>query len=180
MVNTQQKRAIGILSTQNDTEESLKALHHNGFPMDKISVVGRDINADAETPGNAEVSDRLGSTKVGATSGVVGDTATMSATGFTLLGLTSLALPGIGVVLAAGSFAAALAATVASTGVAAVASNNLIKALAHMGLSDEQARIYGDRLQQGNYLVMVEGTEAEIQQAESVLREHNVAEWSTY
>lgn len=180
MVNIQQKRAIGILSNHEDTEGSLNALHSAGFPMNKISVIGRDINADAETPGNVEVSDRLGNTKVNTTSGVVGDTATMSATGFTLLGLTSLALPGIGVILAAGSFAAALAATVASTGAAAVASNNLIKALAQMGIPDAQARIYSDRLQQGNYLVMVEGTEAEIHQAEAVLREHNVTEWGTY
>jgi hypothetical protein len=180
MVNTQQKRALGILSGHENTEGSLKALHSSGFSMDKISVVGRDLNPEAETPGNVEISNQVGDTKVDATQSTVSNTATVSATGFTMLGLTSLALPGLGVVLAAGSFAAALAATVASTGVAAVAANNLVKALSQMGIPDAQAKLYSDQLHQGNYLVMVEGSEEEIQQAESIFHDYKVTDWNVY
>lgn len=181
MAVDQQKRAFGIFSDLKAAEESLKTLNSSQFTMEKISVVGKDLDGKDETVvGNAEVSDRINDTKINTASNAISDTATVSATGFTMLGLTSLALPGLGAVLAAGSLGAAIAATIVSGGVAAVAENNIIKALSKLGVPESQADLYNTRLQQGDYLVMVEGTEDDIRQTEAVFRDHGIAEWSVY
>lgn len=41
-------------------------------------------------------------------------------------------------------------------------------------MTEKQARFYNDRIVQGNYLVAIEGTEAEIYQAEQVLKRWNI------
>ncbi|MBD1849321.1 hypothetical protein H6F87_04785 [Cyanobacteria bacterium FACHB-502] len=178
MVLTQQKRAIGIFKKREDLEESLNHLNDSGFPMSQVSVVGKHL--ENKTVGEVEISDHLGDTKVNKANAIVGDTATISATGFTLLGLSSLALPGLGVIIAAGSLGAAMVATVASTGVAAVAANQLVQALIKMGIPDEKARAYSDELQGGKYLIMVEGTEDEIRPAEEILSNRGMSEWGIY
>lgn len=184
MVVTQQKRALGIFINRQDAEDSLKAVHDSGFPTENISVVAKDLEQktqqEHEEIGNVNVSDRIGDTEVDTSDTVVGNTATLSATGFTLIGLSSLAIPGLGVVLAAGSLAVAMVSTVASTGVAAAATNKLVNALTGLNIPENQARFYSDRLQQGNYLIMVEGTEQEIRQAEEIFREHGISEWNVY
>jgi hypothetical protein len=48
------------------------------------------------------------------------------------------------------------------------------------GLSDEQSKHYSDLLIQGNYLVAIEGTETEIDRAESVLKTENIQDWLTF
>lgn len=177
MIVHQQKRAIGTFSSRETVEKLLQALNEAGFSKNNISLIGRELSSKDEELGEAQTSDRVGNTKINTAHDVVANTATIGATGFALLGLTSLALPGIGVVVAAGSFLAAMAATTASSGVAALAANNLVKALADLGIPETQASVYSDRLQQGSYIVMVEGTDEEIQQAEGIFRKQGSQDW---
>ncbi|WP_199336736.1 hypothetical protein [Oscillatoria sp. FACHB-1407] len=147
MVATQQKRAIGVFPDRDSTEAALNQLNDSGFPKEHISLIARDVDKSGEEISGQEVSTEIGDKKVRSTTGMVEDVTAMSATGFVMLGLTSLALPGLGVILAAGSLGAALAAGVASTGAAAISSNNLVKALIEYGVPDTQAGVYSDRLQ---------------------------------
>lgn len=175
----QQKRAIGVFTDREKAEQAVKELQNSGFSMDKISLVAKEGEEGGQVSG-VEVSDQVGDTKVVNTTDMVGDTFATSSTGFALLGLTSLALPGIGVVLAAGSFGVALAAGAASSGVAAIASNNLEKALIDYGIPKAQAAAYSDRLQRGDYLITVEGTDEEIHQTEQVFGQQGIQDWSIY
>jgi hypothetical protein len=97
-----------------------------------------------------------------------------------LVGLTSLALPGIGPVLAVGSLGAALAAVAAGTGVSSLAINHPIAALSQLGIPEAEARVYSDRLLQGDYLVMVEGNPDEVRSAEQVLSHQGIQDWGIY
>jgi len=94
-----------------------------------------------------------------------------------LVGLSSLALPGLGAVLAAGSVGVALVASVAGVAVGAAANQNLLKALGDLGIPEERARVYSDRLQQSYYLLIVDGTEEEIHRVEPILREQGIEYW---
>jgi hypothetical protein len=96
------------------------------------------------------------------------------------VGLGSLALPGIGPIIAAGSIATALVATVASTGIEAAATSGLVKALADLGIPKEEARVYSDQLLQSHYLVIVDGTEDEMSRAESIFSAQGIQGWSVY
>lgn len=180
VVSQQQKRAIGVFSNRENAEQAIQALQDSGFPIDRISLVVKDREQAGEQVGGVEVSDRVGDTKVVNTTDMVGNTVGASSTGFTILGLTSLALPGVGVVLAAGSLGAALIASVASSGIAAIASNNLEKAFVDYGIPEEKAAAYSDRLQRGDYLVTIEGSDQEIQQVEQPFSQQGIQDWMVY
>lgn len=55
------------------------------------------------------------------------------------MGLTSLTWQGVGPILPVGSLGVALAATTASTGVGALATHNVVKALTRLGIPEAQA-----------------------------------------
>lgn len=182
MVTTgQKKRALGTFTNLQEADATLKALKESGFSMDNVSVIARGMeNATGETIEGAEIRDRVGDVNPDKPSNIVADTVALGATAFTLIGLTSLVLPGIGPILAAGSLVAALGASAASSGVAAISSNNLVKALKDYGIADEYARVYSDRLQQGYTLVVIEGTEADIAEAEGIFQKSNIENWGVY
>lgn len=179
MNETNNKRAFGVFSNSQQAEEAFHQLNASGFSMDHVSIVVKQADGEENLSG-AEISDRVGDQNVKTPMGVVQDTFALSSWGFVLAGLTSLALPGIGPILAAGSLGAALVATTASTGVSALAANNLVKALSELGIPKAQASVYSDRLIQGNYFVMVEGTPDEIDRAEQIFSNQGVRDWGVY
>lgn len=81
------------------------------------------------------------------------------------------ALPGIGPILAAGSLGVGLLTGVAGSALSAANTGSLVKALTELGIDEPQARIYSDRLLQGYYLVIVDGTDEEINRAGEIFRQ---------
>lgn len=179
MVDTKQKQGIGLFHTEQEAEQALNELKASGFPMERVSILAKQAEEGEQLAG-AQMSDRIGDQDIGETTGVVGDIATTSALGTALLGLGSLAIPGVGPVIAAGSLGATLAATITGVGLGAAKTNHLIHTLADLGVPEEQARVYLDRLVKADYLVLVEGTEDEIQQAEASLQEQGIQAWGVY
>ncbi|HEY9667526.1 MAG TPA: general stress protein [Coleofasciculaceae cyanobacterium] len=179
MVVSSERYAFGVFSSRQEAEQALNELKASGFPMDKVSILARDAEQGEELAG-AELTPRIGNKDVGGATGVVGEIATDSALGAVLVGLGSLAIPGIGPIIAAGSVATALVATVAGTGIEAAAIGGLVRALTDLGIPEEQARVYSDRLHQGQYLVIVDGTEDEINRAGSIFSDRGIQEWSVF
>jgi hypothetical protein len=179
MVESQEKRAFGVFRDRQAAEQALNELKASGFPMSKVSIIARDADQGEQLSG-AEVTDHIGNKDLGAGTGVVGEVATNSALGSVLVGLGSLAIPGLGPIIAAGSIATALVATVASTGIEAAAFGGLVKAVTDLGIPEEQARAYSDRLHQGDYLVIVDGTEDEIGRVQPIFSNRGIQSWSVY
>jgi hypothetical protein len=179
MVTSQQERGVGFFSDAETVEKACQELQSSGFSMNQVSVIGKDARQGADV-GGATAQDRIGDDKVKPAATAVADTVSNSATGVVLFGLTSLVIPGLGPILAAGSLVGALSATAAATGVSAVASNNLYHALSSLGIPEGKASDYGDALLAGQYLVIVEGSEQELNQAADVLGQHGIQDWSTY
>jgi hypothetical protein len=181
------KRAVGTFPTYAAAETALHDLRDNNFPMDRVSVVGRNMDADDEM-GGASVGDRLstaserahGDTQAdeGAKTGALAGGAFGGLTGL-LVGLGAVAIPGIGPVMLGGALATALATTL-SGGAIGAAAGSVAGALAGLGIPDDRAKVYGDRLSRGEYLVMVEGSEAEIHQANLLLSHQGIEEWGSY
>jgi hypothetical protein len=174
----QHKRAVGVFSNYRDAEVALKELQNTGFPMDQVSVVARDAERHDDI-GGADVSDRVGNkadegaSKGALTGGTLGGLAGL------LVGLGALAIPGIGPVMLAGATATAIATTLSGTAIGAAA-GGLIGALIGLGIPEERARVYHDRVSRGDYLVMVEGTEAEIHTAQAILSHRGIQDWGIY
>lgn len=178
MITKDTIRALGVFANSQEIEQALNELRTANFPMEKVSVIAKDVE-QGDKLGEAQISDRIGNQDVNTTT-PVGDTLSATTWGSVLVGLSSLALPGVGAVLAAGSVGVALVASVAGVAVGAAAHQNLVKALGDLGIPEERARLYSDRLQQSYYLLILEGTEEEIHRAEAILRNQGIQNWGIY
>ncbi|MDZ8260228.1 general stress protein [Nostoc sp. ChiQUE01b] len=171
------KRAVGVFSHRRDVEHALHELKKVGFDMNRVSVITQD--GERDDIAGADVSDRVGDqsdegAKVGAaTGGALGGLAGL------LVGLGTLAIPGIGPIMLAGAAATTLATTLAGAGIGAVA-GSLLGALIGLGIPEERARVYDERVRRGHYLVILDGTDSEILRAEAILNHQGVEEFGIY
>lgn len=172
------KRAIGVFSSRQDAEYALNQLERSGFPMRKVSIIARDAARQDDIAG-VNVSERVGSkADEGAASGAITGGTLGGITGL-LVGLGSLAIPGVGPVVLAGEIATTLATTLAGGAIGAAA-GGLLGALIGLGIPEERARVYNDRVSRGDYLVIVNGTDDEIARAQTILSDRGIQEWGIY
>ncbi len=181
------QRGVGIFSSYETTEIALVELKNTGFWMDRVSVVGRDINSHTEVTGS-HVSNRLvdvgnldtneNKAEEAAKDGAIAGGSVGVFAGL-LVGLGLVAIPGIGPVMLAGAAATAIASTI-SGGVIGAAAGSLAGGLVGLGISEDRAKVYSDRVAQGDYLVMVEGSEADVTLAESIFRNYHIHDWHIY
>lgn len=174
----QQKRAVGVFSHRQDAEYALNELSRSGFSMAKVSIIARDADRQADIAG-VDVSGHVGSkADEGASAGALTGGTIGGITGL-LVGLGALAIPGVGPVVLAGELATALATTLAGGAIGAAA-GGLLGALVGLGIPEERARVYNERVSSGDYLVIVDGTEDEIARAEFILNGGGIQEWGIY
>ena len=171
------RRAVGVFSTRSEAEHALHELNDSGFPMNKISVIAKDDNQDDIA--GVDVQDKVGNkADEGASAGALTGGVLGGATGL-LVGLGALAIPGVGPIVLAGEVATAIATTLAGGAIGAAA-GSLIGALVGLGIPEERAKTYNDRVSRGHYLVMVEGNDAEIARAEAVLTGRGIEDFGIY
>jgi hypothetical protein len=173
-----ERRAVGVFANRLETESALLEIKSSGFLMDNVSVVGR----------NADTKDRVAGVEVhksidnkadeGAVAGAVTGGAVGGIAGL-LVGLGTLAIPGVGPILLAGAAATTLATTLAGTAIGAGGAS-LLGALIGLGVPDNDAQIYSDLLQQGYYLVVVDGTETQVHHAGEILTRKGISQWQVY
>lgn len=174
----QQKRAVGVFSSYSEAEGALNELKNSGYPMNQVSVVARDAEKNDSIAG-ADLSDKVGNkADEGATSGAIAGGTVGGLTGL-LVGIGALAIPGIGPVMTAGALGTALA-TALSGGAIGAAAGGLLGALVGLGIPEERAKAYNDRVSHGDYLVMVEGSQDEIDRAQTILSHRGIQDWGIY
>ncbi|MBC8121727.1 MAG: hypothetical protein H7Y22_07830 [Gemmatimonadaceae bacterium] len=145
--------------------------------MSDVSVVSK--HDDADSIAGAEVTEDVGNkadegaAKGATTGGLLG-----GVTGL-LVGIGALAIPGIGPVMTAGALSTALATTAAGGAIGAAA-GGLAGALVGLGIPEERARTYNETVSRGGYLVMVDGSEAELQQAAAILQGGGIEDYGMY
>jgi hypothetical protein len=178
MIVNQERRAMGIFSTRAEAERTLDALNHSDFPMEKVSLIARDADHQADIAG-VDVQESVGNkADEGASAGAVTGGVVGGGTGL-LIGLGTLAIPGIGPILLAGAAATALATTVAGTAIGAAA-GGVVGALIGLGIPEERAKVYSEHVAKGGYLVLIDGSEAEIVRAETLLQNQGIREFGIY
>ena len=173
MTDNNLKRAVGTFPTRKDAEVALIDLRDAGFDMDRISAIAENPPdadlADVEVKSSAERA------KEGAETGAVMGAATGGMLG--LIGsLSVLAIPGVGIATEA---AVLLGNAFLGSGIGA-AGGSVAGALIGWGIPEEQAEYYEDLLSQGSYIVLVEGTEAEINGAKAILLNYQISNWNVY
>ena len=175
MNNNFYKRAAGLFYSRDEAEAAVRALRDAGYDMDRVSVIAKD----ADKLDGHETTEEIGNkADDGAATGAVTGGALGGITGL-LVGLGALAIPGIGPILLAGAEATAIATTLAGAGIGAAA-GGLIGALIGLGIPEEKAKIYNDRVKGGSFLVIVNGNSAEIARAETIMQRNGVEEFGIY
>ncbi len=179
----QNKRAIGTFSNHADAETALRELRDSSFPMNQVSVVGHDVERNSNMAG-ADGSDRLSDlgdgnrAEQGAATGAATGGAVGGLTGL-LVGLGMVAIPGVGPVMLAGAAATTLA-TALTGGVIGAATGGIVGGLVGLGIPEDRARKYSDRIDQGDYLVMVQGSDDDIRRAQKILSHRGIDDWGIY
>lgn len=171
------KRAVGVFPDRPAIASALQALKDSGFSMHEVSIIARDAEKEDAIAGvdvRDQVTNHAGE---GATAGVVAGGILGGVAGL-LAGIGALTIPGLGPILLAGE-ATALIATLVGSAAGAVA-GGLVGALIGLGIPEDRAKVYSDRVSRGEYLVMLRGTEREIQRAEATLSRQGIREWGVY
>ena len=174
MVSRRYKRAIGTFPNRQQAEAALNELRDSGFSMDSVSILAKDTGERDQIAGT-DVTDR-GETEaqegagVGATTGTV-----LGGLGGLLVGLEALIIPGVGPFIAGG----AIATTLAGAGLGAAA-GGVVGALTGLGIPEEEAKAYSERVSQGDYLVILDGPEDAISRAAALLMSMGIREWRVH
>ncbi|MEB3278848.1 MAG: signal transduction histidine kinase (STHK), LytS [Lyngbya sp.] len=170
------RRAVGVFHDRNDIERAIRKFKDSNYDMDRVSLIARNID---EVEGADEIKDHGEGNEAseGAGIGAVTGTVLGGITGL-LVGLGTLAIPGVGPALIAGELSA-LGTTAAGAGIGAL-TGGLVGALTGMGIPEEKAKVYQNRVKAGDYLLMVSGRGDQLDQAESIMRDCGINEFGVY
>ena len=172
------KRSVGLFYSRDEAEKALRALKSDGFDINRVNVIAKDAGQVTESAGMDVAYDEGNNAAEGAGAGATSG-AVLGGIGGLLLGLGTLAIPGVGPIVVAGEAASTIASTLAGAGIGAAA-GGIIGGLVGLGIPEDKAKIYSDRVSSGSYLVMVNGTEEDISRAERILRDNGIEEYGVY
>jgi len=158
------KTIVGLFDTFPEAQGAVQDLVNKGFPRDNISIAAN--NATGEYTQSSASSEEWSGTATGAAAG-----ATIGGIGGLLVGLGTLAIPGVGPIVAAGPLIAALT----GAGVGAVA-GGLIGALTDIGVPEEEAGYYAEGVRRGGTLVTVNAEDNMVDRAVDILENHNAVD----
>jgi Heat induced stress protein YflT len=144
------KTVVGTYDNLQTAYATVNDLISAGYSRNDISVVANDTNDEYGRHVEANTVDANDDVAAG-----VGIGAAIGGLGGLLVGLGTLAIPGVGPVIAAGPLLAALT----GAGVGAV-TGGIVGALVDMGIPDEEAHIYSEGLRRGHVLVIAQVPDA--------------------
>ena len=151
---------FGIYRTVGDAERAVNNLMSAGYGSDDISVLMPDSKSTRQFAHEKNTKAPEGTTTGAATGGVIGGTLGL------LAGIGTLAIPGVGPLIAAGPIMSALA----GLGVGG-AVGGLIGAMVGMGIPEYEAKRYEGWVKEGGVLLSVHcDTSNEIKRAKEILK----------
>lgn len=145
---------LGLFDDRPQAEAAINALQEQGYTAKDLSIIMKDTEQAADMADTTGANMAEGATSGAMTGGALGALAGL------LIGVGALAIPGIGGLLIGGPLAAALgltgaAATTASGALTGALAGGLIGALVGLGVPEENARIYEQRVKEGAILLAV-------------------------
>ncbi|MGO9915570.1 MAG: general stress protein [Isosphaeraceae bacterium] len=162
---------VAVYRDHRAAERAVQRLHHEGFALADLSIVGRDFETSEEPVGFVSAEDyATAGAKTGAwLGGLFG----------LLVGSAFLVLPGVGAVIVAGPLAAAVVAGLEGA-LAGTALGGLAGALVGVGVPKERALKYETQVKGGKFLVIVRGNHEVVARAREMLAEQSSDSLSVY
>lgn len=151
---TGKNAVVAVYGAHQDAEQGIKELQRAGVDMHALSIIGKGTHTDEHVVGYYNTGDRM--KYWGATGAVWGGFWGM------LFGSAFFAVPGLGPILAAGPIVAWIVGVLG--GISAIGAG-----LVGMGIPEDSVIEYELALKTDKYLLLVNGTAAEVDTARSIL-----------
>ena len=161
--------AFGIFKSRESTENCVSKLVSSGFQNNDISILASDPNTTKDLATEKHTKAPEGVTTGATTGGLVG-----GAIGL-LVGIGTIAIPGVGPLIAAGP----IMATLAGVG-AGAAAGGIVGALVGMGIPEYEAKRYEGHVRDGGILISVDcDTSDLVSKAKKVLENNGAKDISS-
>lgn len=159
---------VGMFENTRDVDQAVAALRSAGFTKTQIGVIARRGVVKEKT--SLATTTEVGAIAGGALGGVGG----------LLVGLNvvTLAVPGIGEVVAAVDLLTVLGATLLGAGIGAIG-GGLVGALVGLGLPEHEAHVYAEGVKRGNILVTVQASAEQMAAVTDIFTQANAVDVST-
>lgn len=159
---------IGVFKDRFEAESAIDDLEDMGYNPKDVSVVVKESFKTSEADFDSEIGVKGGRAAEGAVSGAATGGVLGGLAGL-LIGIGALAIPGVGAFLVGGPIAIALgltgaAATTISGAATGALAGGLVGGLIGLGIPEEEARIYENRIQEGAILLAVPASTLEGEQ----------------
>jgi uncharacterized membrane protein len=155
-----------------EAERVVLELQKHGFDMQKLSIIGKDYQTAEHVRGFLTWKDTA---KVGAAGGVYWGSFFGGLFGI-LAGAGVVFIPGIAPIVIAGPIAGVLAGWLEGTivgGAGAAAIGGLAGALGGLGIPKNEVLKYEDKIEAGEFIILVTGSDDDVRQAKQILDEIN-------
>lgn len=154
------KTSVAIYNSHKNAIDAVKILNEEDFPMKKVSVIGKVELVDDEIKVRSLKHVKNAPAYVGVVAGsVIG----------LLSGIGVFMIPGFGFLYGAG----ALIGTIGGFDLGLI-SGGLLTLLTTIGIKDDYAVKYQQHIEAGNFLVVVQGSDEEIDRAEEILQKSHL------
>lgn len=156
------RTVVGIYGNHHDAVQAVKELKDAGYNTKQISLVGKVKDTAGLEDVEEDNSERM---KVAGTG--LGITALAGSTLGLLAGVGLVAIPGLGFLYGAG----ALVGAIAGFDIGLIG-GGIISAFALPGVKGDTAKRYEKEVSEGKILLIVQGTETEVAEADKLLHTH--------
>jgi hypothetical protein len=148
------KIAIGSFLSYEKAKIALSDLKDSGFPMSHVSVLAQDTHHELTRANTSLFLRDMDSLNI----------------------QSSIAIADVRPVIVAGSTATTIAIAMSENFIGTT-TGSLMSGLMGLGISPDRSQVYRDRVFQGDYLVMLESEESDIDLAESIFRNRGIRGW---
>ena len=166
------KTVVGLMESAAEAQRVVQDLTSScGCTQADIGLMARGSEGERPSKRKGRSAAKEGDVAAGAMKGVGTGAAIGGVLGL-VAGVASLAIPGVGPIIAAGPIASALA----GAGIGAAA-GGIIGALANMGVPEEHAHYYAEGVRRGGTLITVRAeTDAKAECAQRVMQQHGAVD----
>ncbi len=149
------KAQIAVYTTHENAIKALKTLNSNDFPMDIVSLVGKaeilDDHIHVKSLDNVKNTPAYVGMGAGTLIGI-------------LSGIGIFTIPGFGFLYGAGALVGAIAGLDLG-----IVTGGLATVFTRMGVTEDQSVKCEEHLKQGSFMLVINGNEEEVNQAEKIL-----------
>ncbi len=157
---TDSSSVVAVYNSHSDAEQAVAKLSASSFDIKKVSIIGRDYHTEENVVGYYTAGDRMKSWGgIGAFWGGIWGL---------LFGAGFFLIPGIGPVLVAGPFLAALVGALESAAVVGGLSA-VTAGLVSLGIPKDSAVKYEAEVKADKFVMVVHGTTEELERARAIL-----------